>query len=416
MLGKKKKKKIIITDDELDVSRETVDSDNLATLTPSKKKKHKFWERKNKKIKVDDNEDEVLNGSDLNEFEDSEDDLGEKEIGEQVLGGRLGDVDPRTKRSQRWNKIYTGLITAAVIGAVATIYGHHEYHQYSISNSTKAGTSLTFAQTQASLELKGVYTDKNRDVTIVEFGYDSNAHSKLSSKGINYGINFVVDNESDIPSNLESRFGILGTDGNAYLILKGKLKEEAYQVYILNRFSFSTGSGTTSSSKQLDLEKKSVASLIADADFDDADSNGIFSMFTSTSKGEDAVNFRINPYSDNTTVYDTSFLTDDGDIDYNKIVQKIGVDNLKKELKNQIKVAKENMEEYSNAIDEYTDRVLANPDDSNAATELDTATKNYQEQEQLVDEYNSQLDTLKSLTFSEDSFTDINKEYNVIVN
>lgn len=339
-----------------------------------------------------------------------------KQIGEQILDGKGGDVDIRTIRTKRWERTYRYIKVLGVVGVIAFFVGQNQYHLYSISNSTPFGTQLTYTNTKASVQLKAVYTDKNREVTIIQLGYTDTSRLRLSSKGTNYGINFVVDKETDLPSDLETSYSLLGTEGDGYLIIKGKLKEEAYQLVVLNRFSFDKGSGEmTTNSNTLDLEKKSIESILSSQTMNSADKNGLFNFDKLTGTNQDIINFRVNPYSKNTIVYEGSFLNSDGDVDYNKIVQETGVKEIIATLEDSLEVAKENVISYENAITEYTDRLLLNPDDTKASDSLKTAQDSLLIEQANIEQIKQQIEVLNTTTFDKDSFTEANTEYNVIV-
>lgn len=395
MFGKSKKEKDVeVLNEELDAKKE-------------KKKKRLFGGKKDKKIKVD-----SIAVDEQTESEAEEDEA----IFGTIWGGKLGDTDPRTKTSLRWYRIAIGLLCLGLVGLVFTINGYIQYHNYTVSNSTKFNTPLTFGKEQATVTLKGVYTDKDKEVTVVELGYSDLARSKLSAKGTNYGINLLVNSFSDVPKGTKISYGLLGTDGNGYLIINGKLKKEAYQFFILNRFSFDSGStgSTITEGDKLDLEKTSVEKMISDVKLDKANGNGIFTNTNQTNTGKDTINFRINPYSDNTVTYNTSFKKDNGEVDYNKVVKTIGIDKIVKTLDTKIKLSKERQTAYSNAIEENTSRLLVNPEDSKAQTDLKTANDNYAKEKEAMAYYQQTKDELQKKTFDEKSFGIINKSYVVI--
>ncbi len=215
---------------------------------------------------------------------------------------------------------------------------------------------------------------------------------------------------------MQVNYGILENEGNAYLIIKGKLKQEAYQFYLLNRFTFDDGSDTLYQSKQfLDKEKTSVEGMISNQPFKEADKNGLFNFSNTQGPVQDFINFRINPYSKNTTVYDGSFLDENGEIDYNKIIHEVGVKRLIKETDTQIKLTKEKMEEIEKGVEEFTDRLLANPTSQEATRDLETAQKAYQDEKENLERYEEQKKFLNDSKFTKESFGSMNTDYNVIV-
>ena len=340
----------------------------------------------------------------------------EKNVGKTILGGKYGDYDIRTKRTVRWGRYYKAMQVIAIGAIIWLLIGWQRYHEYVVSNSTPFGQTLTCTKSGATVTLEQVATDKNREVTIIELGYSNTSRQKLSIKGTNYGINIAVNKKSDLPDGMQVNYGILENEGNAYLIIKGKLKQEAYQFYLLNRFTFDDGSDTLYQSKQfLDKEKTSVEGMISNQPFKEADKNGLFNFSNTQGPVQDFINFRINPYSKNTTVYDGSFLDENGEIDYNKIIHEIGVKRLIKETDTQIKLTKEKMEEIEKGVEEFTDRLLANPTSQEATRDLETAQKAYQDEKENLERYEEQKKFLNDSKFTKENFGSMNTDYNVIV-
>lgn len=390
MFGKEKKK-----DDKEEVSQET----------KKKRSSSNLFGFKNKFIKVFSRH--------------SGDSATEKKIGRHVLGGRWRDKDPRTKNGLKWYRIYRGTLIVGIIGVVAMIVGRVQYHIDSVSNSTPFGYDLTFSQSGATIELKGVHTYEDREITVVEFGYDESAKAKLSLKGTNYGINLGVSNKNNLPKGLKTTYGILGREGNGYLIIKGKLKNEAYQFFILNRFTFDTGgqSGVYQNNQDR-LEKKSTENIIAGASLDSADDNGILDFLDkkpSSGASQDYINFRVNPYSKNTIIHKGSGLTKNGKVDYNKVFHDIGITPYIAENNEVIKETQEKMKQNEKAISEYTDRLLESADDADAASQLKIAQENYKVNKELIDGLKDQNKSLTELVLSRDNLVEPNDELNVVV-
>ena len=103
-----------------------------------------------------------------------------------------------------------------------------------MNNTTPIGSSLEFARSGAEITISDVWTDQNRDVTVVKLGYSQNARKLLSTQGKT--ITYMATKEKDRPKKLEMSYGMLSTDGDAFLFLKGKLEERAYQVLLQTKY------------------------------------------------------------------------------------------------------------------------------------------------------------------------------------
>ena len=146
--------------------------------------------------------------------------------------------------------------------------------------------------------------------------------------------------------------------------------------------------------------------MISNKPFQEADKNGLFDFTSSQGPSRDFINFRVNPYSKNTTVYDGSFLDEKGDIDYNKIIHEVGVKRLVKDTDTQIKLTKEKIQEIEKGVAEFTDRLLNKPDDQNASQDLETAQKALADEKANLERFEEQKSFLNDSKFTKENFGD----------
>ena len=86
-----------------------------------------------------------------------------------------------------------------------------------------------------------------------------------------------------------------------------------------------------------------------------------------------------------------------------------------KETDTQIKLTKEKMGEIEKGVEEFTDRLLANPTSQEATRDLETAQKAYQDEKENLERYEEQKKFLNDSKFTKESFGSMNTDYNVIV-
>src|SRR5699024_2772760 len=129
-----------------------------------------------------------------------------------IIGGLMGDKDKRT-RSNLGNLLITlGLIALFLFSIIFLIGRFYDYSEYKKYNTTPIGTELEFSKTKAKVHIGSVWTDKNRDVTMIQLKYDKGARNQLSTKGKNYRL-YLVSEEEGKPD-VEMQYGILGTQGD----------------------------------------------------------------------------------------------------------------------------------------------------------------------------------------------------------
>lgn len=335
-----------------------------------------------------------------------------------VLGGVFGDKDKRTKKGVRsliTTATAVGLMTVGLIGTKIQL---NKYNYFLVNNTTPIGTDLTFASSKAVVSIDDVWTDSNKELTVVKLKYNDSAYQLLSSNGKNYNL-YMATKQKDRPKKLEISYGMLGTDGNGFLFLKGQLEEKAYQVFLANQVKhISANSGGADSSKEISAinEKESMARSLAKYSTSDVDENGIFSNFMSNTENNDEqvpdnINFRINPYSMTTNIYNGSFLDKDGEIDYAKVVSVTSIQEVIEKLEKQISDREDEIKKMDATISEYQDRLEENPKDVSARTNIASLkSKTKQEKEKLrVDK--TTLISYKDTSFNEKSFGKVQTKF-----
>ncbi|MCH0488332.1 flagellar biosynthesis protein FliS, partial [Enterococcus faecium] len=216
-----------------------------------------------------------------------------------IIGGLLGDKDKRTRHGLRIMLATFLGVLFLLTGLGSYIYQLGNYNYYLVNNTTPIGSSLEFARSGAEITISDVWTDQNRDVTVVKLGYSQNARKLLSTQGKNYNL-YMATKEKDRPKKLEMSYGMLSTDGDAFLFLKGKLDERAYQVFIANQVSLISGDDTADDDTKVNVnEADSVTKALSQYSMNDVNNEGVISFGKKAKpvNTPDNINFRINPYS-----------------------------------------------------------------------------------------------------------------------
>ncbi len=329
-----------------------------------------------------------------------------------IIGGMLGDKDKRTRHGLRIMLATFLGVLFLLTGLGSYIYQLGNYNYYLVNNTTPIGSSLTFARSGAEITISDVWTDQNRDLTVVKLGYSGNARKLLSTQGKNYNL-YMATKEKDQPKNLQMSYGMLSTDGDAFLFLKGKLDERAYQVFIANQVSLISGDTADDDTKVNVNEADSITKALSQYSMNDVDNDGVIS-FGKKSKPIDTpdnINFRINPYSDSTNVYQGSFLTKEGEVDYSKVVAVTSKNNVVNKLEDQLNTLNTNIKKIEATKAEYLERLQQNPDDEDSQesirqlnSRMETDVKSISDTEKLIDQY-------KNADFDEASFGEMKTSF-----
>ncbi|MBO3081161.1 hypothetical protein [Mammaliicoccus sciuri] len=331
-----------------------------------------------------------------------------------ILGGKWGDRDPRTKdgiRTLRLRRISRILL---LISVVYFIYMYAELTDYKTNNTTPIGKELTFSKSEASIKIADIWSDKNREVTVVKFRYSGKARDILSLDGKNYNLYFI-HNRNHKPK-VEMKYGVLGTEGDGYLFIKGKLDRRAYQILIANTLDLYNGSSNNSSLNS--LKGKSVEKALTQTDIDTMDEDGVlFKKLPLIGGGKDKtpkfdnLNFRLNAYSENTKIYNGSFLDNNGNIDYGKVISKTSVSEVKDKIDNTIKQKNQERQSLTVSLEEYKNRLKRNKDDKDSRTSIDKINEKIKKTDEELELLEKEKERYEKATFSKKDFGDMQEKF-----
>ncbi|HCY6114522.1 hypothetical protein J2K72_14230 [Staphylococcus aureus] len=347
----------------------------------------------------------------------------------EIEGGIGGDKDPRTKRDMRTTFIAIFAIVLFGFSSILCGFGFQSYANYKKNNTEEFGSTKTFTRSDAKVKFSEVWTDKNREVTIVKLGYPQISQEKLSNRGKAYKIYMKPKGEKP---KVKVAYGILGVEGDGYLFIKGKLKDQPYHIGIENTLSLTTKSisQSSSSSKNIDEEngiESAISSINEDGSSDSAFSNDDDAK--KAKKERDFIKFIINPYSDNTKIYKGSFLTASGDINYSKIISQTSTDSAIKSKEKEKEKHESNLKDLKISKKEYADRVKdekkkseskkkdkdkdVRDNKSKNESNLEKAEQSIKDEEKAIDSINSEIDKLKNSNFGKADFGDMQEKVTI---
>lgn len=342
-----------------------------------------------------------------------------------MFRGWFGDRDTKTKQGLINAFLVLLAFATIALGVLLTFSGFAKRQEYLKTNTTPIGEDLKFKSSEAKLKFGGAWTDKNRDVTVVKLGYNKKAREELSTKGTQYKL-FVVDNDNKIQKHAKISYGILGTQGDGFLIIDGKLDKKAYQIVMTNQLKVTKGDSTEETTgDKSDAEKlansndkltqSEIESSLSGTEAGDVDSKGRIDFTKNSSKPSvDYIDFRVNAYSEKTKVLKDSLRKPDGSIDYSKILDKTTLNKMIKKIDGSIKAKKNEIKRYKSSRKEFEDRVKENKSDDDAKSNVESLKKKIEEDEDALDRLENLKDQYENEEFDKSSFGDMQEKYKVI--
>ena len=335
-----------------------------------------------------------------------------------------GDRDPRTRQGITFFIMLFLNVLGIILFTIWLVFQFISYGQYLRENTTKIGTELQFAKSKAKVTLSDVWTDKQHNVTMVKLGYDRQSRNLLSTKGKNYKI-YLIDKEGKKPKGVDISYGILGTEGDGYLFIKGHLDEKAYQILLTSQIELTTGNesdddstgeedGTADieSQKPEDISDASIKRSLSESSQGDISDNGILD-FSKNSKepNADYIDFRVNAYSDSTKVYKGSFLKADESIDYGKIIEQTSLKDVIENIDKKIKEREKKAKQYKVSLEEYEERAKDNKEDQNAKSSVNEIKESIKENDEKLETLKKSKEKYETADFDKSSFGDMQDDY-----
>ncbi|GAA8616854.1 hypothetical protein LDL00_11550 [Staphylococcus epidermidis] len=336
----------------------------------------------------------------------------------EVLKSIFTDKDKRTRRSGFHTLIYILLLVGVFFSFVMGINGGKNWYKDTIMNTSALGTELEFPLSGAEIKLGDVYTDKNRNLTVVRLSYDEEAHTKLPANGSDYDLML----KSKDHKNIKAAYGLLGSNGDGYIFIKGKMGNQPFQVGLRNKVKLSTGKdedssgGNTTKIQEVKNENEMIDSITGTSETS-ANKNGIYNIFKDDSKKEikyDAINFRINSHSKTTKVYKGSFINKDGSIKYGEVVKQMNTKQSLDKINENIKKYKSKVETYKISIKEYEGRVKKDKHNSQAKKNLEDVKKAKKDAEKSLEINKKAKEQYENYSFDKSSFEKMSDENKTI--
>lgn len=336
----------------------------------------------------------------------------------------IGDKSPRTRAIAMYTIFSILAILLLVGGGGGMIFSNGYYKHIESQSSTAKGTELQFQRSDATMTISDVYVDENEDVLIARF---SNISPQLPFRGDNYKVYISSPSLDESHEEMDILFGRMSTDGDAFLVIP-KPTDEVYTVYLMNtnylgvptagqpNDEMSTGV-TTITDEQNAMVKQSMSSALSSYQYS---GNNTIDSYQVEDDFSDVAAFRLtkNPaLNDEThvpTVVNASLLDDTNTFDFATFFETVFQSAVINQLNGQYSSLQNQASGMESAIDEYTDRLAANPNDQTAIDELDRFQKQLERLEDDQRNIAQQINAYNALTYSPDLFVNLQTTAEII--
>lgn len=294
---------------------------------------------------------------------------------------------------------------------------------------------MEFIRSETTVTLKNIYTDKNSDVMIAQLEEESLGGTVLPYKGTDFSV-FL---ESDSLSNSQSEkadilFGRFSTDGDLFLIIP-KPTNDVYTAYIMNNNFISTvsrgnagSSGSRSVNEFIDEEgnfdengyANVISSELSDYTYYGDDPEATRSSAQVQDDTNDIISMRLtlDPAFDEReyqpTVINESLLTEDNQFDFETFFNSAFRETAINDLQDEYDSLTTDIRRFEETKAEFEQRLIDNPSDQNALTEVDRLET---EIEQMNREQDTILNTIaeyETYEFDAELFRNMNTEATIV--
>ncbi|WP_194748018.1 hypothetical protein [Staphylococcus chromogenes] len=349
-----------------------------------------------------------------------------RDVNYDMFRGWFGDRDYRTKQGLVNALLVVIAMTFLILGVFWTATGFSKYKFYLANNTTPIGDTLEFGKSEATLKFGGAWTDKNREVTVVKLHYNDKSRELLSTQGKNYKL-FVIDDKGEIINRAKLSYGLLGTQGDGFLFINGKLDKRAYQIVITNQLD--VGDSSTDSDTGIDskgenenlaeradeLTQSELEESLSKVKRSDVSENGRINFLKNSHKPNvDYIDFRVNAYSDSTKVVNDNFKKANGTIDYSKVLDETTVQSVIKSVDSDIKSKENEIEQLKVRKDEFKERLKRNKDDKTSKDNISSIDKKLEENNKSLENLKKLKEKYEQENFDKSSFGEMQEKFKMI--
>lgn len=330
------------------------------------------------------------------------------------------DRDERNTVAIKQIKWLIAIVILFTTSIVLFVSGQIELNIAKSISSTDYNTSLDFSRSSASWSMGNIFTDKNKDMLVIQLNSNKSANTALPADGKDYKV-FFGDKQSKVKE-ADVAFGRFGTDGSMYLFIPNPKKNYIYNIFIMNTKYLQQSivddpSGKLATISDDEQAKQSITAILSQTA---AQGNVNVPTYNIEDNKEDLIGFRVTLTSSskytaaNKTIVLDKPIVNDGKLDFgaffNQIMQQRSVKGYKEQL--------ENYEKQKPALEvsreEYAKRLKANPEDSDSKSALQNIENQIQTLNQNIEKTKKQIKNYENAKFKPEYFENVQTKATII--
>lgn len=348
------------------------------------------------------------------------------------------NIIDRSKRSIHvnvWAPIVLLMIFFLMLSSVLGTYGYLKYNKVAANSSFPIGSEIEFPVSKSKVELKNIYTDKNKDVMIIQLSEIENT-STLPYRGTDFRI-FMHSKSLEQYEKVDILFGRMSTDGDLFLVIP-KPTDDVYTLYILNtkdiqdvsRSSNDTDVSVGSASEFVDEEgdfnskgyARSMSKELSSYTYYGESAKNKKKERQSVQVGRDddmvALRVTLDPAFKQSeyqpTVINEELLKEDNSFDFETFFNVAFQQTAINDLEDKYNKLNKDISEFEKTAQEYKDRIDDNPDDTVAEDKYNELRNEIANMENEVSDVINKMEEFKSYEYDEDLFKYINTEAYIV--
>lgn len=337
------------------------------------------------------------------------------------------DRSPRTLAIRRPQRLGVAALLALLISVLLLVSGMIRYNSVVAHSSSPIGTKIGFKRSDATAELKGIYTDDAESAMVARIGVDKQSAGRLPASGTDYNVYVSSPGLPGGVKKIDVLFGRLGTDGDMFLVLP-KPTKQVYTVFIQNKKYLASGSDALAQANEMDQDspadiaagEKSITSSISDYKFDPTKEKDGGGEVDIDSDRSDIGSFRMtldpafHNEKYNPIILNTQLVDDNGDFNYKGMFEKLFKESAYAQLSKEHDDVANLEDRVKKSVDEYKQRLVANPDDQDASENLKEAESSVDQFESKKSELAEQLNSYQNLEYNDSTFSNMQTKAKVV--
>lgn len=334
----------------------------------------------------------------------------------------FGDNSYRTNSASNNAIALTIAALGITVGSLWFVGGNVQYNNIVAKSSTPIGSPLKFHRSNATMNLKNIYTDSTNSALVAQFAIGEDSINKLPFKGTDYKV-YISSASTNGMKEIPILFGRMSTDGDMFLVLP-KPTNEVYSVFIMNTNYIETNINASEQSQDqlANLEEESLSQALSSYQYSgDKDNNtGAYKV-----QGDnfDVISFRLttNP-AFKTDAYKPKLLksqliVNDGEkeeFSFESFFNEVYKESATKEVEKKFKDLEKKKSELQKTASNYIERLAENPADEPAQAALEQVNNSIDSLDSQLNEAAKMLAQYSALEYDPALFNNMQTKAKII--